>query len=348
MIQVNNRSWPAGIEWSKDKEPRPLRLATYNLENLDFSKAGGPTLETRISALRPKLIRLDADVICLQEVNGQREKGSSDPRRLLALARLCHDTPYEHYQVATSHGLKRPGVADLHNLVVLSRWPIVESREYREELVQAPTYRPVTAIPPASAADEVHWDRPLLHVRVAHPGGKPLHVINLHLRAPLAAPIQGQKRGPLDWKSVGAWAEGYYLAAMKRGGQALEARLLIERIFDDDPQALIAVCGDCNAEAHETPLRILQGDDEDTDDQALIARQLLAVEDDVPPGGRYSLVHAGRKVLIDHILVSQALHARLEQTQIHNWNLPDECLPPESVAASHHAPIVAVFNMSGT
>ncbi|MDD2340817.1 MAG: hypothetical protein PHG79_11420 [Methanosarcina sp.] len=36
--------------------------------------------------IRPQLLRLNADILCLQEVNGQEEVGS--PRRLLAL-----DTP---------------------------------------------------------------------------------------------------------------------------------------------------------------------------------------------------------------------------------------------------------------
>ena len=33
-----------------------------------------------------------------------------------------------------------------------------------------------------------------------------------------------------------AWAEGQFVAAQKREGQALEARLFIERLFDNEPQ----------------------------------------------------------------------------------------------------------------
>ena len=47
---------------------------------------------------------------------------------------------------------------------------------------------------------------------------------------------------------MSGWAEGFFAAAIKRAGQALELRLAVERIFDAEPNAVIAVCGDFNAE----------------------------------------------------------------------------------------------------
>lgn len=52
-----------------------LRVATFNLENLDDKAGKKPTLEERIAVMRPMLLRLDADVLCLQEVNGQEKLG---------------------------------------------------------------------------------------------------------------------------------------------------------------------------------------------------------------------------------------------------------------------------------
>jgi endonuclease/exonuclease/phosphatase family metal-dependent hydrolase len=69
-----------------------LRVATFNLENLDDEPGKKPTLEERIAVMRPQLVRLDADILCLQEVNGQEEEGH--PRRLLALDQLLTGTPY--------------------------------------------------------------------------------------------------------------------------------------------------------------------------------------------------------------------------------------------------------------
>lgn len=50
-----------------DGKTERLRLATFNLENLGDVPSEEPSLETRISLMRPQLLRLDADVLCLQE-----------------------------------------------------------------------------------------------------------------------------------------------------------------------------------------------------------------------------------------------------------------------------------------
>lgn len=66
--------------------PLNLRIATFNLENFDDKPGERPSLDDRIAVMRPQLIRLNADILCLQEVNGQEESGQ--PRRLLALKKL--------------------------------------------------------------------------------------------------------------------------------------------------------------------------------------------------------------------------------------------------------------------
>ena len=43
-----------------------MRVATFNLENLDLP------IERRLTVLRSALQRLEADVLCLQEVNSQK------------------------------------------------------------------------------------------------------------------------------------------------------------------------------------------------------------------------------------------------------------------------------------
>ncbi len=50
------------------------RIAAFNLENLDDRPDLDPPLDERIALLRPQLLRLAADVLCLQEVNGQQPK----------------------------------------------------------------------------------------------------------------------------------------------------------------------------------------------------------------------------------------------------------------------------------
>ena len=50
--------------------------------------------------MRPQLVRLNADILCLQEVNGQEETGQ--PHRLLAPERLVEGTPYVEYHTVST------------------------------------------------------------------------------------------------------------------------------------------------------------------------------------------------------------------------------------------------------
>ena len=323
-----------------------LRLATFNLENLDSGPEADPPLEARLGVLRPQLLRLEADVLCLQEVNAQK-KSAGGQRSLAALDALLETTPYADFHRASTLWPKGAPF-DKHNLVVLSRWPLGAARQIKHELVGPPLYRPATAEPRAEEAASVEWDRPLLAVPVTLPGGRTLQVINLHLRAPLAAAIAGQKAGPFSWNRAEGWAEGFFLAALKRSGQALEARLLVDSLLDDDPEALVAVCGDLNAEEQEMPLRILRAEIDDTGNGALAERVLTPLERSLPDWRRYSVIHAGRKTMLDHILVSRSLLSAFREVQVHNEALGDELQAYASLnhsPESFHAPLTARFQL---
>ena len=60
--------------------PIKLRIATFNLENLDDKPREKSTMNERIAVMQPQL---NADILCLQEVNRHEESGQ--PRRILAL-----------------------------------------------------------------------------------------------------------------------------------------------------------------------------------------------------------------------------------------------------------------------
>ncbi len=91
------------------------------------------SIETRAAVLRPALERLGADILCLQEVNAQHVAGVKE-RRLVALDRLLAGTRYQHYARASTTSEGGVGPADVHNLVTLSRFPIVAQREIRPAL----------------------------------------------------------------------------------------------------------------------------------------------------------------------------------------------------------------------
>ncbi|WP_207456212.1 endonuclease/exonuclease/phosphatase family protein [Azospirillum sp. SYSU D00513] len=318
----------------------PFRIGTFNLENLD--DGGELPFEERIAVLRPQLERISADILCLQEVNAQRP-AKGEPRTLRALDRLLEGTAYESFHRAGGNGTK---LSDHHNLVVLSRWPILETRLYRHDLVPAPALRLATADPPQEEAQPVTWDRPIQHVEIELPGNRRLHVLNLHLRAPLAAPVPGQKEAAFTWSSAGGWAEGFYLASIKRAGQALEARLLVDRFFDADPQAFVLVAGDCNADMEQTPVRIIRADLDETGNGRLATRALVPLERSIPEERRFSVLHGGEGVMLDHLLVSRSLLGWFREVELHNEALGDELLAHATVAnspESYHAPLVAAF-----
>jgi endonuclease/exonuclease/phosphatase family metal-dependent hydrolase len=318
-----------------------LRLATFNIESLDFGPDMEVPFERRIATLRPILERLAADVLCLQEVNGQHVPGAPE-RRLVALDRLLGGTRYAAYRRAATTGPSGHGVNSVHNLVTLSRFPIRQHREVRHELMAPPVHGFLSGA--ETCPRPIGFDRPLLVADIEMPGGKPLHVVNLHLRAPRASPIAGEKLDGAAWRTTAGWAEGFYLSSLKRTAQALELRLVLDALLARDPDALIAVAGDFNAEERETPVRLPVAAVDDTGNAALAAQSLAVLDRAIPPGRRWSVLHRGCPQMLDHILASCALARRVQGIEVHNEALADEVAAgPIGIAGSSHAPLVATF-----
>lgn len=326
-----------------------MRLATFNLESLDDSAKSHVDFAARLSVLRPALNRLEADVLCLQEVNAQHVAGVPE-RQLIALDRLLEGTRYQHYHRAASSGPGGRSLADVHNLVTLSRFPIISTRRVQNDIVAEPRHVPQRATA-EEASIAVAFDRPLLLTELELPKGGQLTVLNVHLRAPLASPVAGQKRGPFAWRTVGGWAEGFYLSSLKREAQALELRLLVEDIFDRHPSALIAVAGDFNAEDWGPTLRLVVAAEEDLGAADLASRSLLVLDRALPADRRWSVLHHSRPQMLDHILSSRALYGHFRAIEVHNEGLGDEALGYGKAlhsAASYHAPVVATFDLEDT
>lgn len=324
-----------------------LRIATFNLENLDDQPGDRPTLAERIAVMRPQLLRLRADVLCLQEVNGQEH--DDEPRSLTALQTLLDDTPYAGYHV--THTLTTNNEAyDERNLVIVSRFPILSTQQFKHDLTPKPRYRKVTAEPEEPDADDVSWERPILYAQLDLGNGQTLHVINLHLKSKIPSYIAGQQRNRWTWRTVSGWAEGYFLSSMKRVGQALEARRLIDQIFDDaGEEAAIAICGDFNADCDSVPVWAIRGRVEDTGNPDLRRRVMVPCENSIPESSRYSLLHLGTGEMLDHILVSHSLVASYRGTEVHNETLPDESgafRTDVQFPESDHAAVVAEFVLS--
>jgi endonuclease/exonuclease/phosphatase family metal-dependent hydrolase len=324
-----------------------LRVATFNLENLDSGESLQPTLETRIRVLRPQLNRLRADVLCLQEVHSQKDE--SGKKTLGALQALIRTTPYADYNL--THIKTDAGEPyGRRNLVILSRFTIIQTNQYLHDFTPAPAYKPVTAIPPETEANPVTWERPIQHVRLQLPDKSTLDVINLHLKSKNPSSIPGQKENFYTWKTSSGWAEGFFLSSIRRVGQALETRVLVDSLFDKDPAAKILVVGDFNADFDEVPVEAILGRTENTGNGDLNWRELIPCEKSIPETARYTLYHLGNKNMLDHLLMSKSMLPHYHDTEIHNENLPDETIAfatDTKFPQSDHAPVVAEFRVKG-
>jgi endonuclease/exonuclease/phosphatase family metal-dependent hydrolase len=323
-----------------------LRIATFNLENLDDKPTEKPSLHERIAVMRPQLQRLNADILCLQEVNGQEEVGQ--PRRLLALQKLIERTSYANFYCASTITADKRQVYDERNLVILSRFEILDCQQYKHQFASPPLYRTVTANPPDTDAKDITWERPFLHAQIKLPDSRILNVINVHLKSKLPSPIAGQKVNNYTWKTASGWAEGFFLSSIKRVGQALEARIFIDQLFDANEDALIVIAGDFNAEVDEVPLEAIRGGVENTGNSQLAKRVMIPCERSIPEPARFSLLHRGKGRMLDHLLISRGMLAYYQGAEIHNELLPDESvafatdvLYPES----DHAPVLARFEL---
>lgn len=322
-----------------------VRIATFNLENFDETAVGEwPSLAERIQLMRPQIVRLRADVVCFQEVNGQERP--NEPRSLLALTELLAGTNLAGAQLASTR-TANDEVYDERNLVVATTFPIFGVQQLRNDLVATLSYRRLTANPPDAAAVTIGIERPILHVQLDLPGGNRLHVINVHLKSKIPTDIPGQKIDGYTWRSADAWAEGSFISSMKRMSQALEVRRLIDQILDTDPAAQFVVAGDFNAAPDEVPVMAIRGDIENTSNADLVGRVLVPIEHTIAAPARYTLYHQGHGEMLDHMLISRNPLAYYGGSEIHNEILHDESAAfaiERKYPESDHAPVVATFD----
>jgi endonuclease/exonuclease/phosphatase family metal-dependent hydrolase len=325
-----------------------IRIATFNLENFDETAAGArPSLAERIALMKPQINRLDADIICFQEVNGQKRPGQ--PRALIALAELLDGTTLEDAFVEPTKTDDGQGeVFEERNLVVVTRHEVKHREQLRNKLVDPPMYQLLTAIPPATEPKPITVERPILHVTV-QVDGAPLHIINVHLKSKIPVDVPGQKVDRFTWKTAEGAAEGSFISSMMRISQAVEVRRLVDAILTQDPNARIVVAGDFNAEPDEVPVLAIRGQVEDTGNGDLAGRVLAPIENSVPEPSRYTLFHQGKGQMLDHMLVTRNLLAFYRGSEIHNELLHDESAAfadDRKFPESDHAPVVATFDFS--
>jgi len=318
---------------------KQFRIATFNLENLDDKDP--EQFDERKKVLQPMIERINADILFLQEVNKPQ-----------ALDKLIEGTIYKTENFSQSITVSSSGNPyPTRNLVTLSRFNIEETHQYRNTKVNYPKWQKVTSIPEETEAKTMWWERPILHSVIKLAGNKKLHAINLHLKSKNPTYVRGQRdeNKYYLWYSHEGWAEGYFLSAVKRVGQALEVRKVLAELLSSNPlETLIAVGGDFNAEIGSVPFKTIVGSVTDTNNPDLRSTLMIPCELNVPPDRRYSHLYYGEKAMLDHVVVSNALFPYWDRTEIYNEMLPDESVAYATdikFPESDHAPVIAMFNL---
>lgn len=318
---------------------KQFKIATFNLENLDDKDQ--TQFDERKKVLQPMIERINADILFLQEVHSPQ-----------ALDKLIEGTIYKTENFHKSITVSSSGNPyTKRNLVTLSRFDIKSTHQYRNSKVNYPKWQKITSIPEETAAKSIWWERPILHSKIKLAGNKILHAINLHLKSKNPTKIKGQQdeQKYYLWNSHEGWAEGYFLSAVKRVGQALEVRKLVAELLDPDPLGtLIAIGGDFNAEIGSVPFKTIVGSVKDTNNPGLRSTLMIPCELNVPPDQRYSHLYYGEKAMLDHVVVSNALFPHWDRTEIYNELLPDESVAYATdikFPESDHAPVIATFNL---
>lgn len=328
-----------------------LRVASFNIENLDHDHDGDDDevrFADRLPVLQAQVKRINADVLCFQEVHGQGPEGE---RTLDALSEVLDIPEYADFHVAhTSLKDDEDQPRRYRNQVIVSRFEVLERRQVLNDLVEPMEYNFRTGTN-AGETKSIRLERPVLYTKLDTPT-RPLHVVNLHLKSRIPTNVEGEKDQDASWRwlSASGWAEGYFLSSFKRVSQALEVRLLVDEIFDaaveDDPW--IVVTGDFNADADQVPVEAILGRVENTSNPGLVGRSLIPASATVPPGSRFTLLHHGKGALFDHLLFSRGLAGHYQQTYIHNELVHDESLPfafDTKYPESDHAPVVSDFKI---
>ncbi|MEU9211420.1 endonuclease/exonuclease/phosphatase family protein [Streptomyces sp. NPDC048415] len=311
-----------------------MLLATWNLENLyrpgsPFGPKDKAAYETKLAALAAVITELDPTLLGVQEVG--------DPDALADLAGMLDG----EWQATLSGHPDDRGI----RVGFLSR---VAPRVLADTNAFPESLRPVQADDSGAAVS--HAGRGFLAVEIST-RALTLRVAVCHLKSKLLS----YPRGRFQPRDEGERARFGAYALYRRAAEATALRALADDLLAGEGRTRdVAVLGDLNDEVQAATTQILLGppgseigtpgyDHPDSGD----ATRLWDVAPLIPADQRYSRVNAGRRELIDHILVSHHLVHRVTAAGTglpgeQQLRLPSVGADPgerRGVAGSDHAPV---------
>jgi endonuclease/exonuclease/phosphatase family metal-dependent hydrolase len=293
----------------------PLTLATFNVKNL----LEVPSRE-KVAWIARTLGECDADVVGLQEIG---------PPELLAA--VVAELPRAGY------GPPVVGTPDARGIrcALVSRVPVTTSRVHTAEALDFPVYQ---ADDPPPFGRRIPLRRGVVHARVEAAGLGPVDVLVAHFKSPLPVALRDASGREVEPRAAREAAEGMLRSLVWRAAEALHVRAIVDALLAERAGALVAVVGDLNDVPGSVVVRALQGDREGS---------LLDCTTRVPAERRYSAIHAGARIQIDHVLASQPLYAQLTAARFVNEALREHVVRPDGeelpTIDSDHAPVVVRF-----
>ncbi|MFZ9881491.1 MAG: endonuclease/exonuclease/phosphatase family protein [Phycisphaerales bacterium] len=311
-----------GVKDARKKTKGAIRLAAYNVENLfddkddpalsgEYDDINEKTSEARLKALARAIKELDADVLCLEEVESKECLEWFRDKYLKGLG-------YDH--VASIDASYYRGVEQS----VLSRIPIKSARVYTgDDAVISDMESRRTAESAKRLGGE--W---------AKPEGK---MPERFQRSPLR----------VDLESADGYALTVFVVHFKAGAdfdhqrelEALQTEQFVEEMLKENPDANVAVLGDYNGTPNDMNVKALRI----SDDNLVSAYDWRF--DKKAPRDTFVTHSSGRS--IDFIVMSPGLAAdcvdgsyfvlgTLHAASVGNWRNADTIPPPEGYASDHY------------
>ncbi len=289
----------------------------------------------KVEAIATMVSRLDADVVAFQEVENARVLDA-------VRAALPANGAYHPAVVGTAD---QRGIA----CGLLSRFPIANTEVHGAGQLAFPTFAEGD---PRPFAGRLESRRGVLEVTVTLPDGSPLELLVVHLKSARPIPRVDDRGNPLDEDGHYAAAEGHARAMLVRVAEALHLRSRVEARLMRDGRAQIAVLGDFNDSPESLVVRAVAGQhaeaprgrNADLDAATSLENGVLHhCAKAVAAPGRYSILHRGAGVLVDHILVSRSLWRRFRGARVLNEELRETSSDGREEVESDHAPVLAWF-----
>ncbi|MFN5496316.1 MAG: endonuclease/exonuclease/phosphatase family protein [bacterium] len=320
-----------GIPKARPKAKGALRLATYNAENLfdqkdDPSQSGEyddikeATSEARLKAVAKAIRELDADVLCLQEIESEE---CLEWFRDTYLKGMGYDyiasEDVSYYRGVEQSVLSRIPISDVE--VFTGEDAVISDMESRRTDAEAKRLAGTWAKPDGKLPEK--FQRSPLKVELKSKDGYELTVFVVHFKA-----------GAFDHQ---------------RELEALQTEQFVEEMLKDNPDANIAVLGDYNAQPNAMSAKALR-----ISDDGLVSAYDWRF-DKQAARERYVTHASGRS--IDFIVMSPGLAADAVDGSYFvlgtphagsdwDWRKADENPPPNGYASDHYP--VAIEIMTAT